>query len=174
MLAALAAAAGRYRPGGVPARGAARAWAGILLSILFGVRLRLLPPNGYVDLRDDPAGGRATWIRLYYSRWASIRGRGADPLRALGVLSRCCTRTTTAPPARWAGREGSPSRGTALRNAALSSITVLGLQLASVIVGAIVIEQVLNLPGLGSLLVRRCREGRHGDPGHRAAAGARA
>ena len=40
-----------------------------------------------------------------------------------------------------------------LRNASLSLVTVLGLQLASVLVGAIVIEQVFVLPGLGSLLL---------------------
>ena len=40
-----------------------------------------------------------------------------------------------------------------VRNAALSLVTVLGLQLAGVLVGAIVIEQVFVLPGLGSLLL---------------------
>ena len=40
-----------------------------------------------------------------------------------------------------------------IRNASLSLVTVLGLQLASVIVGAIGIERVFVLPGLGSLLL---------------------
>lgn len=40
-----------------------------------------------------------------------------------------------------------------LRNASLSLVTVLGLQLAAVLVGAIVIEQVFVLPGLGSKLL---------------------
>ena len=46
-----------------------------------------------------------------------------------------------------------------MRNAALSLVTVLGLQLATVIVGAIVIERVFVLPGLGSLLLAMV--GRH-------------
>ena len=40
-----------------------------------------------------------------------------------------------------------------LRNASLSLVTVLGLQLASVLVGAIVVEQVFVLPGLGTQLL---------------------
>jgi peptide/nickel transport system permease protein len=40
-----------------------------------------------------------------------------------------------------------------LRNVAISLVTVLGLQVSSVLVGAIVIESVFSLPGLGSLLM---------------------
>ena len=40
-----------------------------------------------------------------------------------------------------------------VRNAAISLVTVLGLQLSSVLVGAIVVESVFTLPGLGSLLL---------------------
>jgi len=40
-----------------------------------------------------------------------------------------------------------------LRNAALQLITVLGLQLSTLLVGAVVIENVFVLPGLGSMLV---------------------
>ena len=41
----------------------------------------------------------------------------------------------------------------ALRNAALPSITVLGFQAAHLLGGAVVLEQVFNLPGLGRALV---------------------
>lgn len=41
----------------------------------------------------------------------------------------------------------------ALRNAALPVLTVTGVQLASLVVGAIVIERVFAIPGLGSLLL---------------------
>ena len=36
-----------------------------------------------------------------------------------------------------------------LRNAAIPIVTLLGLQIAGLLVGAVVIEQVFNLPGLG-------------------------
>lgn len=131
-------------------------WAGILLSILFGVRLRLLPPNGYVDLRDDPAG----WARHLILPVVSLGLIQAAVLTRyvrsafVEVLHEDYYRTARA--VGW--REGPALARHGLRNAALSLITVLGLQLASVIVGAIVIEQVFNLPGLGSLLVRYAAE----------------
>jgi peptide/nickel transport system permease protein len=40
-----------------------------------------------------------------------------------------------------------------LRNAAVPVVTVLGLQLATLLVGAVVIERVFVIPGLGSLLI---------------------
>jgi peptide/nickel transport system permease protein len=40
-----------------------------------------------------------------------------------------------------------------LRNAAVPVVTVLGLQLATLLVGAVVIERVFVVPGLGSLLL---------------------
>ncbi len=41
----------------------------------------------------------------------------------------------------------------ALRNAALPVITVTGLQLSTLVVGAVVIERVFSIPGLGTLLL---------------------
>jgi peptide/nickel transport system permease protein len=40
-----------------------------------------------------------------------------------------------------------------VRNAAIPVVTVLGLQLSSLFVGAVVIENVFALPGLGKLLL---------------------
>jgi peptide/nickel transport system permease protein len=40
-----------------------------------------------------------------------------------------------------------------LRNAAIPVVTVLGLQLATLLIGAVVIERVFVIPGLGSLLL---------------------
>ena len=59
-----------------------------------------------------------------------------------------------------------------LRNASLPIISILGVQIASLIAGVVVIERVFNLPGVGQMLVRDIgvagpREG----PGHGAADG---
>jgi peptide/nickel transport system permease protein len=40
-----------------------------------------------------------------------------------------------------------------LRNAAIPIVTVLGLQLATLLIGAVVVERVFVVPGLGSLLL---------------------
>jgi len=126
-------------------------WGGILMVLVFAVGLRWLPANGYVPLTQDP--GRwlshlvlpvvtlalvqaAVLIRYVRSAFVEVlsedyyttaRAIGWTPLRALA-------------------RHG-------IRNAAISLVTVTALQVASALVGAIVIEQVFVLPGLGSLLL---------------------
>jgi peptide/nickel transport system permease protein len=40
-----------------------------------------------------------------------------------------------------------------VRNAAISVVTVIGLQLATLLVGTIVVEQVFRIPGLGTALL---------------------
>jgi peptide/nickel transport system permease protein len=40
-----------------------------------------------------------------------------------------------------------------LRNAAVPVVTVLGLQLATLLIGAVVVERVFVIPGLGSMLL---------------------
>jgi peptide/nickel transport system permease protein len=47
---------------------------------------------------------------------------------------------------------GQALRRHGLRNAAIPVVTVLGIQLTSLLVGAVVIENVFVLPGLGRLL----------------------
>jgi peptide/nickel transport system permease protein len=44
-----------------------------------------------------------------------------------------------------------------LRNAAVPVVTVLGLQLAALLIGAVVIERVFVIPGLGQPAARRGR-----------------
>lgn len=126
-------------------------WAGILLVYLFAVTLRWLPANGYVRIADDPVGW-ASHLVLPVVALGAIQG--AVLIRYvrsafLEVLSEDYYRTARA--IGWTKWRALARHG--VRNAALSLVTVLGLQLASVIVGAIVIEQVFGLPGLGSLLL---------------------
>jgi len=126
-------------------------WAGILLVFVFGVHLRWLPPNGYSPIDRGLAG------------WASHL---VLPVVALGVIQAAVlvryVRSAflevlaedyyrTARSIGWTTWRALVRHG--VRNAALSLVTVIGLQLASVIVGAIVIERVFVLPGLGSLLL---------------------
>ena len=56
-----------------------------------------------------------------------------------------------------------------LPNVGLSVITVLGLQVAGIIVGAVIIEQLFTLPGIGRMLVRRRRRARPREGAGRAA-----
>ena len=126
-------------------------WAGILLVTVFAVQLRWLPANGYVRLRED-AGGWLSHLVLpvvalavvqasvlvRYVRSAILDVSGEDYIRTARAVGWTRTRALL--------RHG-------LRNASLSIVTVVGLQLATLFVGAIVVEQVFALPGLGQLLL---------------------
>jgi peptide/nickel transport system permease protein len=127
-------------------------WVGILLSFFFSVKLDVLPPGGYVPVAQDPA----EWFRhliLPGISLALVQGavlsryvRGA----VLDVLGEDYIRTARAGGATFTNalwRHGA-------RNAAIPVITVLGLQLATLLVGAIVIESVFTMPGLGLMLLQ--------------------
>ncbi|NNG18881.1 ABC transporter permease [Naumannella sp. ID2617S] len=126
-------------------------WAGIMATYLFAVKLRWLPPNGYVPLTQDP-GRWASHLVLPVLALAVVQAsvlvryvRSA----IIEVLSEDYYRTARA--IGWRQMPALFRHG--LRNASLSVVTVLGLQLATLLVGAIVIESVFALPGLGSLLL---------------------
>lgn len=126
-------------------------WAGILLVLLFAVTLRWLPANGYVRLVTSPRQWAAHLVLPVVSLAIVQSAVLVRYIRSafLEVLSEDYLRTARA--VGWS-RTGALLRH-GLRNAALSVVTVLGLQLSTLLVGAIVIESVFTLPGLGSLLL---------------------
>lgn len=125
--------------------------AGILLVVVFAVQLRWVPANGYVPFTEDTY----QWARhlvlpvisltLVQSSVLTRYARSAF----IEVLTEDWFRTARS--AGWTTRAAMLRHG--VRNAALSIVTVLGLQLTTLFVGAIVVESVFNLPGLGSLLL---------------------
>lgn len=126
--------------------------AGILLAFVFAVRLRVLPSGGYVPFMQDPF----QWARHLVLPALSLGlVQGAVLVRyvraaVLEVMAQDYIRTARATGRTWWGalwRHG-------LRNTAVPLLTVLGLQLATVLAGAVVIESVYTLPGLGLLLLR--------------------
>ena len=126
-------------------------WGGIVAVLVFAVWLRWLPANGYVPATQD-VGGWAAHLVLPVVTLALVQA--AVLIRYVRsafveVLSEDFYRTARAigwTPFRALVRHG-------VRNAAISLVTVIGLQLSSALVGAIVVEQVFTLPGLGSLLL---------------------
>lgn len=127
-------------------------WAGILGIYFFAVQLRWLPANGYVPLTADPLG----WMRhLVLPVLALAIVQAAVIARyvrsaIIEVLTEDYYRTARA--IGWRQFPALVRHG--LRNASLSVVTVLGLQFSTLFVGAIVIESVFTLPGLGSMLLQ--------------------
>ena len=127
-------------------------WLGLMLILLFGVEWGLLPTGGFVP-----------WERSVTGALRSL----ALPTLALGLgQAAVITRMTRAALLetlhqdyiRTANAKGLAKRrvvlGHALRNAMVTLVTVLGLSLSQLLVGAIVIEEVFALPGLGSLALK--------------------
>lgn len=125
--------------------------AGILLVFVFAVQAQALPSGGYVPFAEDPA----EWLRGLLLPWLSLGlVQGAVLTRyvrssVLDVMREDYLRTARA---KGRGRIGALFRH-GLRNAAIPVVTVLGLQLATLLIGAVVVERVFVIPGLGDLLL---------------------
>lgn len=124
-------------------------WIALLLAYVFSVRLGWFPAVGFRGLSEGPL----TWLRhitlpciaLGASSAASIFRQTRSSM--LGVLQQDHIRTSLA--------KGMPLRTVirvhALRNAAIPIVTLAGFQVSALFGGAIFVEQVFNMPGLGSM-----------------------
>jgi peptide/nickel transport system permease protein len=123
----------------------------ILLILIFAVTLGWLPATGWVKFTDDPVenlrhallpalslavGEMAVYTRL-------LR---ADMITTLQQDSITMARAKGIPTRRILFRH-------ALRPSSFSLMTVVGLQVATVIGGAVIVETLFALPGVGRLLV---------------------
>lgn len=116
---------------------------GIALVALFSVRLGWLPANGWGTPAHAvlPVSSLALVQASILTRYVAAAVReemGKDYVRTGRALGASI---------------GNVLFTSALRNAALPVITVVGVQLASLVVGAVVIERVFTIPGLGTMLL---------------------
>lgn len=127
-------------------------WAGMMLVIVFALWLGWLPPQGFPRSGwEDPARALRSLllpaitiglvegaVLMRFIRSATLDALGRDYVRAAaaGGLTRRAALI----------RHGLPS-------VALSVISVLGIQVAGLLVGTVLVEQVFNLPGIGRMLV---------------------
>ena|SRR5690606_30358766 len=149
----------RGRAGGTSVNVAAQAvaavpviWAGMMLVVVFALWLRWLPAQGF-----PRTGWTTPWaafealllpaltigivegaMLLRFVRSATLQAAGQDFVRT--AAAKGLTRRQALI------RHGIPAVG-------LSIVTVLGLQVAGIIVGSVVIEQLFTLPGIGRMLV---------------------
>lgn len=124
-------------------------WLSILLVLLFAVKLRLLPSGGFPGWSDPVEALRSLILPVValVLVQASVLARitRASVLEVAGQDYARTARALGLPPRRvmW---------GHVLPNALVPIVTVAGMQLAGLITGTIVIENVFFLPGLGRLL----------------------
>lgn len=126
-------------------------WLGVLLIYVFQIRLGLLPGSGpLIPLSDDP---HAWFLRIIMPAFAlglPVAGQLTRIIRTSMVeeLDKDYVRTAIG--------AGVPKREVVarnvFRNALITPVTVLGLKIGYLIGGAIVIEVIFGLPGMGTVM----------------------
>ena len=148
-------------------------WLGLLLIYVFALKLGWMPPSGRLSV-----GVKITPITGMYTVDALITGNWRGFLDALKHLVMPAVAVGTIPMAviarmtrssllevlrqdyiRTARAKGLAERAVifrhALKNAFLPVVTIIGLQLGTLLVGAILTETIFALPGMGRLIVDR-------------------
>lgn len=126
-------------------------WAGILAIILFSLILRWLPPGGRVADGHDIGGSIKSLILPATTLGLALSAGLSRFLKfnLLEVFFDDYVRTARA--------KGLSSNavvfGHALRNALLPVITILGVQFATLLGGAVITESVFSWPGVGGLML---------------------
>ncbi|HWP74609.1 MAG TPA: ABC transporter permease [Methylomirabilota bacterium] len=123
----------------------------LLLIFFFGVTLRWLPISGYVDPMEEPWEGLRSLTLPAITLGLALAAVITRTLRSsmLEALSEDYIRTARAKGL----SDGAVVRRHALKNALIPVVTVLGLQLGTLIGGAVITEYVFALPGVGRLVV---------------------
>lgn len=126
-------------------------WLATLLVMVFSIWLRWLPPGGYVSFSDDPFQNLKLMIMPALSLGLVSSALLLRIMRAsmLEVLSRDYIRTAKAKGA----SESLIIRRHSLRNAAIPYINVAGVELGFLFGSVVIIEDIFQLPGIGSLVL---------------------
>ena len=126
-------------------------WFGLMAVLVFAIAFPVLPASGFVSVFANPIesfrhllmpalvlGSGLAAVIMRQTRSSMLEALGADYVRT----------------ARAKGLgEGSVILGHALRNSLIVVTTIIGLQLGTLISGAVVTEQIFVLPGFGKLII---------------------
>lgn len=132
-------------------------WVGLLFVQIFAVSLGVLPSGGYVPM----SAGFDDWLRSMIGP-ASVLGLGI--MAGLARVVRASVADELARDYVITARGGGLSWPVilfrnVLRNALITPLTVLGIIVGALMSGAVLIETIFNLPGLGTLLVTGVNQG---------------
>ena len=140
------------RIGGLVALSLPSFWLGTLIIVIFSLYLRWLPnTGGFVDLTQDPLANLslllfpATTLGLALAAATMRMTRSA----MLDVLGADYVRTATAKglwPALVVRRH-------VLKNGLIVVVTLLGIQIGQLFGGAVVVEEIFSVPGVGRMLL---------------------
>jgi peptide/nickel transport system permease protein len=123
-------------------------WLGIMLILVFALKLGLFPVSGYgttvvEHLQGIVLPGLTVALALTPILVRSLRTSMIDVLGSDYVTTAQAKGIGTA----------RVVLGHALRNAAVSSVTVLGVNIAYLVGSTLVVERVFSLPGIGTMMI---------------------
>ena len=124
-------------------------WVGLMLLLLFSVKWRIFPTSGYGE------GFIGHLYALFLPAFTLALAMSAVLVR---TLRNAILEVLAADYVRTARAKGLPSRTInvwhVLRNSALSTVTVLGVYIAFLVGGTVILETVFAVPGIGQLLIK--------------------
>lgn len=124
---------------------------GMMLTYVFGLVLRWFRPGGFVNYKDDLLGF------LGYLVFPAVAIALPKAAMTIKLLKSSVLKEGKLDYVRTAYSRGNSTDGVlykhVLRNALIPVITFLGVTLADMVAGSIIIEQVFSIPGLGRLLI---------------------
>ena len=126
-------------------------FSGILITLIFGRIFKLFTPGGYVSYEKDFAGFVGY---LFFPAVAIALPKAA---MAVKLLRSSVIKEAKLDYVRTAYSRGNRTNDVlykhVLKNALIPVVTFLGMALADMIAGSIIIEQVFSIPGLGRILL---------------------
>ena len=126
-------------------------FSGILLTLIFGLTFRLFVPGSFVSWKTDMRGF------ISYLIFPAIAVALPKIAMSVKLLRGSVIEEMRKDYTRTAYSRGNTVRGVlylhVLKNALIPVITFMGMALADMVSGSIVIEQVFSIPGLGRILL---------------------
>lgn len=124
---------------------------GILVTFIFGIIFRFFAPGGYISYKKDFSGF------LSYLLFPALSIALPKIAMTARFLRNSMLTEMKSDYVRTAYSKGCTNRrvmyGHVLRNALMPVVTFLGMIIAEIVAGSIVVEQVFSLPGIGRLLI---------------------
>jgi len=125
-------------------------WLAIVLVSIFAVHWKIFPPTGYTSITSSFSGWLTDITLPAVTLGLLVGATLARQLRAslIDVLDTPYVRTA------WA--KGGTRRsvlGHALKNASMPVVTIFGIQIGYLLGGAVIVEQIFALPGLGPYML---------------------
>ena len=126
-------------------------FSGILITLLFGLILHWFTPGGYVSYTQS------VWRFLGYLIFPALAIALPKAAMAVKLLRSSVLSEMKLDYVRTAYSRGNRTKSGlyrhVLKNALIPVVTFLGMALADMVAGSIIIEQVFNIPGLGRILL---------------------